>query len=120
MTQQNRPPEPQGEDWQTWGRRLMTYLSQTRIPLVQQTGGEPATDDAMLMWNRSGPYPVVSQNGAFNEIVVKQSVPSSSVGASGDTSGMISWDTAYIYVCTAAHDGSTNIWKRVTLTGGAW
>jgi hypothetical protein len=47
-------------------------------------------------------------------------VPASSVGASGDTSGLISWDTNYIYICTAAHDGSTNIWKRVALTGGAF
>lgn len=71
MTQQNRPPEPQGEDWQTWGRRLMTYLSQTRIPLVQQTGGEPATDDGLLMWDRTKEYPVVSKNGEWRQIVLE-------------------------------------------------
>lgn len=120
MTQPNRPPEPQGEDWQTWGRRLMAYLSQTRIALAQKTGSENAADDGSFMWDRSGPYPVVSQNSAFNEVVVKQAAPSSSVGAAGNTSGMISWDTNYIYVCTAAYDGSANIWKRVALTGGAW
>jgi len=26
----------------------------------------------------------------------------------------------YIYVCTASHDGSANIWKRVALSGGAF
>ena len=71
MTQQNRPPEPQGEDWQTWGRRLMTYLSQTRIPLVQQTGGEPATDDALLMWDRTRGYPVVSKNNEWRQVVLE-------------------------------------------------
>ena len=71
MTQQNRPPEPQGEDWQTWGRRLMTYLSQTRIPLVQQTGGEPATDDGLLMWDRENLYPVVSKNGEWRQVVLE-------------------------------------------------
>jgi len=71
VTQQNRPPEPQGEDWQTWGRRLMTYLSQTRIPLVQQTGGEPATDDGLLMWDRTKEYPVVSKNGEWRQIVLE-------------------------------------------------
>ena len=71
MTQQNRPPEPQGEDWQTWGRRLMTYLSQTRIPLVQQTGNEPATDDGLLMWDRENLYPVVSKNGEWRQVVLE-------------------------------------------------
>ena len=71
MTQQNRPPEPKGEDWQTWGRRLMTYLSQTRIPLVQQTGGEPATDDGLLMWDRTNEYPVVSKNGEWRQVVLE-------------------------------------------------
>ncbi|MEL0016507.1 MAG: hypothetical protein VW715_14895 [Rhodospirillales bacterium] len=71
MTQQNRPPEPQGEDWQTWGRRLMTYLSQTRIPLVQQTGNEPATDDGLLMWDRSNGWPTVSYNNEWRQIVMR-------------------------------------------------
>jgi hypothetical protein len=71
VTQQNRPPEPQGEDWQTWGRRLMTYLSQTRIPLVQQTGNEPATDDGLLMWDRSNGWPTVSYNNEWRQIVMR-------------------------------------------------
>ena len=71
MTQQNRPPEPKGEDWQTWGRRLMTYLSQTRIPLVQQTGDESASEDGYLMWDRANKYPVVSKNGAWVQVVLE-------------------------------------------------
>ena len=71
MTQQNRPPEPKGEDWQTWGRRLMTYLSQTRIPLVQQTGDESASEDGYLMWDRANKYPVVSKDGAWVQVVLE-------------------------------------------------
>ena len=63
------------------------------------------------MWDRPGCIRS-SRNGSFNE-VVKQAAPASSVGASGDTAGMISWDTGYIYVCTAAYDGSTT-------SGSAW
>ena len=37
-------------------------------------------------------------------------------GASGDVQGMVAVDASYIYVCTAAHDGSTAIWKRVALS----
>ena len=65
-------------------------------------------------------------NGSGKVIVVDDSVtietsktPSTSVGADGDTAGMIAWDASYIYVCTAAYDGSTNIWKRASI-GGTW
>ena len=47
---------------------------------------------------------------------MQQVAPANSVGATGDNVGMISWDTNYIYICTAAYDGSTAIWKRVALT----
>ncbi len=71
MTQQGRPPEPREEDWQTWGRRLMSYLSQNRSTLVQQTGGENAADDGTLMWDRQKLYPVVSKNGEWRQIVLE-------------------------------------------------
>ena len=120
MTQQNRPPEPRGEDWKTWGRRMMQFMSQTRSSLVQQTGGENAADDGTIMWDRGGKYPVVSRSQSFREIVLKNATPSSSVGASGDKAGLIAWDANYIYVCVGSHDGSAHIWKRVTLVGGSW
>ena len=42
--------------------------------------------------------------------------PSSAVGASGDTAGMVAWDASYIYVCTANYDGSTAIWRRSAIS----
>jgi len=38
------------------------------------------------------------------------------VGQSGDVQGMVAVNASYIYVCTASYDGSTAIWKRVTLS----
>ena len=46
--------------------------------------------------------------------------PASSVGLAGDTPGDIAVDSNYFYYCTAAYDGSTNIWKRVALDVGTW
>jgi hypothetical protein len=46
-------------------------MSQTRSPLVQQTGGESAADDGTLMWDRSYEYPVVSKGGEWRQIVVE-------------------------------------------------
>ena len=41
----------------------------TRIPLVQQTGDESAVDDGLIMFDREGPYGVISMNGIFDPIV---------------------------------------------------
>ena len=71
MTLQHRAPEPQGDDWKSWARRMMQYLGQTRIPLVQQTGDESAAEDGQLMWDRVNEYPVVSKNGEWRQIIIE-------------------------------------------------
>ena len=47
-----KAPEPTGDDWSTWARRLMVYLAQTRSAIVQQTGDETAAQDGYLMFDR--------------------------------------------------------------------
>ena len=47
---------------------------------------------------------------------MKQVPPPTSVGVAGNVTGMVSWDTNYIYVCVANYDGTSAIWKRVQLT----
>lgn len=74
MTQQYRAPEPNGDDWKSWARRMMQYLGQTRIPLVQQTGDESAADDGQLMWDRINQWPVISRNGVWRQIVIANGV----------------------------------------------
>jgi hypothetical protein len=71
MTQQQRAPEPKGNDWQAWGRRLMLFLGQTRSALVQQTGDETAAEDGIMMWDRENKYPVVSKDGAWVQVVLE-------------------------------------------------
>ena len=106
MTQQNRPPEPKGEDWQTWGRRLMSYLSQTRIPLVQQTGDESASEDGYLMWDREKKYPVVSKDGAWVQVVLEDG---HYLGAITTDQTAASINTAYALTYTSSiAEGITN------------
>ena len=50
--QPQKAPDVIGNDWRTWGRRLVQHLSQTRSGLVQQNGDENAADDATLMRDR--------------------------------------------------------------------
>ena len=106
MTQQNRPPEPRDKDWQTWGRRMMSYLSQTRSALVQQTGDESAADDGTLMWDRENLYPVVSKNGAWVQVVLEGG---KYAGAIPTDQTAASTNTAYALTYTSSTaDGITN------------
>ena len=106
MTQQNRPPEPRDKDWQTWGRRMMSYLSQTRSALVQQTGGESAADDGTLMWDRVNQYPVVSKNGEWVQVVLEDGKYS---GAVTTDQTAVAINTAYALTYTSStSDGITN------------
>ncbi len=106
MTQQNRPPEPRDKDWQTWGRRMMSYLSQTRSALVQQTGDESAADDGTLMWDRENLYPVVSKNGAWVQVVLEDGKYSGAV-STDQTAASINTAYALTYTSSTA-DGITN------------
>lgn len=98
MTAQQKAPEPQGDDWKTWARRLMLFLGQTRSPLVQQTGGESAAEDGILMWDRSNGYPTVSKNGKWREIVLSDGdavffKASDTIAAAANTGYAITYDT---------------------------
>lgn len=106
MTQQQRAPEPYGEDWKTWGRRLMQHLAQVRSALVQQTGGESAAEDGTLMWDRVNQYPVVSKNGEWRQIVLEDGQYSGGIAA--DQTAALA-NTAYPLTYTAGtSDGIIN------------
>ena len=97
MTQQYRAPEPNGDDWKSWARRMMQYLGQTRIPLVQQTGDESAADDGQLMWDRVNQYPVVSKNGEWRQVVLEDGhadyiITADVTAAAADTAYKLTYD----------------------------
>jgi len=106
MTQQYRAPEPRGDDWKAWARRMMQYLGQTRIPLVQQTGGEPAADDGLLMWDRENKYPVVSKDGEWVQVVLEDGQYSGAV-STDQTAALANTAYALTYTSSVA-DGVTN------------
>ena len=58
--------------------------------------------------------------GSIKNVQIASTAPSNSTGATGDVAGMVAFDASYIYYCTANYDGSTNIWKRVALSGDTW
>lgn len=61
-------------------------------------------------------------NDNFSELYerVQTLPPITPAGATGDTEGMIAFDTTYFYVCIANYDASTEIWKRVAFDTAPW
>ena len=105
-----------GTDIRQWGRELNLFLSRNLGKLFFKQSGDVPSENGIFLWDEQRNYPVVSAQNVFKQVAMKQTTPSSSVGASGDGAGMIAWDTNYIYICTAAYDVSTAIWKRVALS----
>lgn len=63
---------------------------------------------------------VVPVNRPRKATQLTNEVPTTSIGVQGDRTGAVAFDSTYLYLCVADYDGTTNIWKRVTLTGGSW
>lgn len=110
-----RPPVI-GTDLNQWGRQLNQFLQRNLGRIFFKTSDDNPSENGILLWDDDAGYPVVSNSDAFIQIVMKQAAPTANTGSSGDKDGMISWDDNYIYICTADHDGTTAIWKRVALS----
>lgn len=104
-----------GPDITQWGRQINNYLQRNLGKLYFKTPEDNPSEDGVILWDKTKKYAVVSSDNAFRQLATKQAVPSANTGSAGDVTGMITWDTNYIYICTADHDGSTAIWKRVAL-----
>lgn len=104
------------QDLQQWGRQLSNYLQRNLGKLYFKSADDNPSENGVILWDNVNNYPVVSAQNAFRQVAMKQATPSSSTGAPGNKSGMLAWDSSYIYVCTADYDGSTAIWKRVALS----
>jgi len=107
---------PLGPDLRQRGRQLSSYLQRNLAKLGQKTADDNPSEDGVLLWDRESGDVVVSLENAFRQVATKQPTPSAKTGSSGDVTGMVAWDTSYIYVCTADYDGTTAIWKRVALS----
>jgi len=91
-------PNPTGGDWQIWANRLLQYLQRTRSILRTRLTGDSASEDGILLWDRTNEWPVVSKNGEWRQIVLADGeanfVKTTSVtAAAADTAYPITFDT---------------------------
>lgn len=62
------PPPPHGANWSDWGERLNAFLQRNLYRLNQLRGGESASDDGYLAWDRELESLVVSRNGEYEAV----------------------------------------------------
>jgi len=57
-------------------------------------------------------------NDNFAELYsrIRSTVPTTNLGSPGDTAGDLAFDSSNLYVCFQDYDGSSEIWKRTTLS----
>ena len=111
----------------------------SRITIDTGTAGNPATGDSLrvafgkvntnfaelysgsITTETTNANLTLSANGTgqivinSDRVVVSTSKTATAIGVSGDVAGSISWDGTNLYVCTANYDGSTIVWKKLTL-----
>jgi hypothetical protein len=74
------PPPPLGPNWNAWGERINSFLIRTRDRLRHQVADEKATDDGILMWDRSIEHPVVSLDGEWVPLAYGANEPDQGYG----------------------------------------
>lgn len=92
-----RPPPPLGPSWSAWGERLVQYLVNVRTKLSTLLSTDVASDDGILLWDRTG-YPVVSKDGQFRQIILADGYASLSrstnqIASAINTPQAIGWST---------------------------
>lgn len=65
-----RVPPVIGERWQIWAEDLRRYLGRVQSQLSAKEATSSATEDGVILWDRTNGYPVVSKGGVFRQIVL--------------------------------------------------
>ena len=96
------PPAPLGDSWSQWGERLNSFLARTRDKLRSLTNGDKASEDGILMWDRSEDQVVVSTSGEWKVLRYGHSdhaayyTTATYTAAAANTAYPINWEnTAY-------------------------
>lgn len=65
-----RVPPVIGERWQIWAEDLRRYLGRVQSQLSAKEATSSATEDGVILWDRTNGYPVVSKGGEFRQILL--------------------------------------------------
>ena len=102
------------------GDTLRTAMTKVNSNFAELSGDLQMSGNTLLSADTNGNI-ILDPNGTgqvqvnADRLVIKTTKTATAVGNTGDVAGSISWDTTNLYVCTANYDGSTVIWKKITL-----
>lgn len=100
-----RVPPVIGERWQIWAEDLRRYLGRVQSQLSAKEATSSATEDGVILWDRTNGYPVVSKNGEFRQILLADGL--AILGQDADVTAAAA-DTAYkVPLDAVALDGFT-------------
>lgn len=63
-------PQPIGDDWKIWGKRLVDSLLVAQSQLKYYLSGDSAALEGIMLWDRSG-YPVISKDNAYRQVLMQ-------------------------------------------------
>ena len=63
-------PQPIGDDWKIWGKRLIDTMLLTQSQLKYFLTGDSAINEGLILWNSTG-YPVISKANAYRQILLE-------------------------------------------------
>jgi hypothetical protein len=102
------------------GDTLRTAMTKINANFAELAGDLQMTGNTLLSADTNGNI-ILDPNGTgqvqvnADRLVITTTKTASAIGNTGDVAGSISWDATNLYVCTANYDGSTVIWKKITL-----
>ena len=102
------------------GDTLRTAMTKINANFAELAGDLQMTGNTLLSADTNGNI-ILDPNGTgqvqvnADRLVITTTKTATAIGNTGDLAGSISWDATNLYVCTADYDGSTVIWKKITL-----
>ena len=105
-----------GADIRQWGRELNLFLSRNLGKLFFKQSGDVPSENGIFLWDEQRNYPVVSAQNVFKQVAMKQTTPSSSVGAAGANFTHYSSSIAYQWQEALNNQSATAIVGGITNT----
>jgi len=103
------------------GDTLRTAMTKVNSNFAEMMSGNLALSGNTLLSVDTNGDVILDPNGTgqvtvnADRLVIATTKTATGIGSAGDVAGSISWDATNLYVCTGNHDGSTVIWKKITL-----
>tara|TARA_B110000483_G_scaffold112713_1_gene136917 strand:- start:1009 stop:1377 length:369 start_codon:yes stop_codon:yes gene_type:complete len=103
------------------GDTLRTAMTKVNSNFAEMMSGNLSLSGNSLVSVDTNGNIILDPNGTgqvqvnADRLVITTTKTATAVGNTGDVAGSISWDATNLYVCTANYDGSTVIWKKITL-----